>query len=305
MSAPNPTPQHKGKYVDVARYQADTGPGFGGMPLGQQTDYVDVYTPSLLCPLMRSVSRAGLDGYVAGEDESVPSLPFLGEDIWTAFELSWLDERGRPRAAVLRLRVSCDSPCMVESKSLKLYLNSLAQTRFGSLGELQRTIDADLSLAFRAPVGVEVLEPHQLGPVRHALAGQCIDNENVDLNCYERAPELLSFCRSGKDRHETLHTNVFRSLCPVTGQPDFAHVSVEYSGRAIDPGSLLAYLVSYRRHSGFHETTIEQIFLDLLHFGEFTQLNVYARFLRRGGIDINPFRSLQDSQAPQLRLSRQ
>ena len=126
-------PKANGKYVDVARrYEVDTGPGFGGMPLGRKTDYVDVYTPSLLCPLMRSVSRAELEGYEAAEGP-LPALPFVGEDVWTAYELSWLDERGRPRTAVLRLRVSCDSPCMVESKSLKLYLNSLAQARFGTM----------------------------------------------------------------------------------------------------------------------------------------------------------------------------
>ncbi len=170
---------------------------------------------------------------------------------------------------------------------------------------MQKTIDADLSLAFRAPLTVEVLDPHQLGPVRHQLPGYCIDNEDVDLDTYERDPGLLRLAATADVRQETVHTNVFRSLCPVTGQPDFAHIAIEYSGRPIELGSLFRYLVSYRRHSGFHETTVEQIFLDLMAACDCESLTVYARFLRRGGIDINPCRSTQERQAPLLRLSRQ
>ena len=251
------------------------------MPLGRSVDYTGVYTPSLLCSMERSAGRVPMG--IAGE------LPFHGDDLWTAYEFSWLNQRGRPEAALVRLDVPCASPCIVESKSLKLYLNSFAETRFSSRTEVLSTLNSDLGVAFRAPVVVELLSPEQLRP-DGALAGHCLDDiEDGDSRVV----------------HETRYSHLFRSLCPVTGQPDFATLIVSYSGRPVVRESLLAYLVSYRNHQAFHEATVEQIYLDLRRRCRPERLSVYGRFLRRGGIDINPFRSSHDETAPMLRLPRQ
>lgn len=277
------------------------------MPLGQVSTYVDQYQPALLFPLQRLDARETLDAYPmathANLEDGEAVLPFVGEDVWTAYELSWLDQQGRPKAAILEVRVPCGSPCMVESKSMKLCLNSLAQTAFASRELVQQTLEGDLSQAFGAQVQVALFDVD--GPGLAALPGYCIDNEDVEINQYSRNPELL---RCNPDRiqaQQPLYTHQFRSLCPVTGQPDFASIWLEYAGPAIDPGSLLAYLVSYRTHSGFHESAVEQIFLDLQHHCGCTALTLYGRFLRRGGIDINPYRSTEQAQAPAWRLARQ
>ncbi len=277
------------------------------MPLGQVSGYVDQYQPSLLFPLPRVDARAALDAYSAAtlsnKQEMEAGLPFVGEDVWTAYELSWLDQRGRPQSAILEVRVPCDSPSMVESKSMKLCLNSLAQTTFASRELLQQTLANDISGAFGAPVQIALLDVDDRGGA--TLPGSCIDSEDVVLDQYSRNPALLQCNPDKVESLVTLYSHQFRSLCPVTGQPDFASIWLEYSGPSIDPGSLLAYLVSYRTHSGFHESAIEQIFLDLQRQCGCTSLTVYGRFLRRGGIDINPFRSTEQTQAPAWRLARQ
>ena len=268
------------------------------IPLGKPTDYTDTYTPSLLHPINRSEARA-----VIGLSEP---LPFVGEDVWWCYELSWLDSRGKPQVAAVQINVPCNSTCIVESKSLKLYLNSFAQTRFNNKAEVMNTLNSDLAVAFRSPVMVQVVELTQLPAIAEQLPGVCLDGLDVEIDSYEVSPELLTL-EEGEERRvkETLHTNLFRSLCPVTGQPDFASVFVQYLGRPILRASLLRYLVSYRCHQAFHEATIEQIFADLNRICQPDQLSVTGRFLRRGGIDINPFRSSTDASAPVLRLPRQ
>ena len=263
------------------------------------------YTPSLLNPIERAPARARLG--IVGE------LPFHGEDLWTGYEFSWLNEAGKPLVAGLRLRVSCTSTNLVESKSMKLYLNGFAQTRFGGRQDVVETLEGDLATAFGASVVVEVPEIDRLAGISR-MPGESLDALDVVVCDYERNPELLTLAdvtSAGQDGAgtgrvaATWHTDLFRSLCPITGQPDWASLMVDYTGLPIDPEGLLRYLVSYRRHTAFHEDTVERIFVDIMERGEPDELTVYGRFLRRGGLDINPFRSTLADRAPELRLSRQ
>lgn len=264
--------------------------------LGKQSDYVETYTPSLLHGISRESTRGAalIDGAL-----------FQGEDLWTGYEFSWLNGRGMPQVAGLRLRVPAQSPMLVESKSMKLYTMSFSQTRFDSRTEVLKTLDQDLSTAFRAPVMVELLDLGQLEGMTHTLPGRSLDDMDVRINNYERAPDLLVPAESDVQVRETLHTHLFRSVCPVTNQPDWASLVIEYSGRPMNAEGLIRYLVSYRRHPGFHETTIEQIFCDLMAVYHPQALTVYGRFQRRGGLDINPFRSTHETAAPVYRLARQ
>ncbi|MDH3640585.1 MAG: NADPH-dependent 7-cyano-7-deazaguanine reductase QueF [Gammaproteobacteria bacterium] len=268
------------------------------IPLGKDSDYPTTYTPSLLYSMERAESRAAMG--ISGD------LPFVGEDVWTAFELSWLNDKGRPEVAAVRIKVPCTSPCIVESKSVKLYLNSYAQTRFTSITDVLGTLNSDFAIAFRAPVMVELLEVNHLGEAVDQFPGACLDDLDVRITSYQRDPKLLRL-EDGDQRvvKETFYTNLFRSVCPVTGQPDWASVMVQYRGRPIVRESLLKYLVSYRCHQAFHETTVEQIYVDLQQRCRPEQLTVFGRFLRRGGIDISPFRSNVEEIAPVMRLSRQ
>lgn len=269
------------------------------VPLGKATDYRDTYTPSLLVSMARADTRAPMG--ITGD-----ALPFKGEDVWMSYELTWLGERGKPEVSAVRIKVPATSPSIVESKSLKLYLGSLAQTRFANRAELMSTLNSDLGIAFRAPVLIELVDLARIPHIVHQPPGICLDGLDVKLTRYERDPALLRL-EGGPERvvKETLHTNLFRCLCPVTGQPDHATVVVHYLGRPISRGSLLAYLVSYRNHQAFHEATVEQIFMDLQRRCGAEQLTIAGRFLRRGGIDINPFRSTVEDQMPLMRLPRQ
>ena len=232
-----------------------------------------------------------------------------GEDLWTAYEFSWLDTQGKPWVAGLRMTIPCHSPAIVESKSLKLYLGSFAQTKFESQAEVLRTLDQDLTLAFRSPLVIEILDLNQLELPVQQLTGTCLDTLDVFVTQYERDASLLPSLveGEGEDRivREAVYTNVFRSLCPVTHQPDWASVAIEYTGSPIDHVGLFKYLVSYRTHPAFHETTIELIYLDLMKTCQPTELSVYGRFQRRGGIDINPYRGSHAERAPLCRLPRQ
>jgi len=274
-----------------------TGAVHDDLPLGKPVAYTDTYTPSLLQSIARADARS-IMGITA-------PLPFRGEDAWTCYELSWLNAKGRPEAGMLRIQAPCTSTHMVESKSLKLYLNSFTQTTFKSRRDLLATLDSDLALAFRAPVIVALLDVDYAWDCGTQLPGRCLDALDLKIDAYERDPTLLE-CELGQATvRETVHTHLFRSLCPVTGQPDWASVMVQYVGRPIPQRSMLRYLVSYRMHAAFHESTVEQIFIDVLRHCGPEQLTVYGRFLRRGGIDINPFRSTHETAAPHLRLPRQ
>lgn len=265
--------------------------------LGKPTEHVTTYTPSLLRTLARKEQRAGL---------GLQDLPFSGEDVWTAFEFSWLCPKGKPQVAAVRIRVPCSSPSIVESKSLKLYLNSFAQTHFANPPEVLRTLNSDLGANFQSPVLVELLDIDQLGAPADQFPGRSLDHLDIEVDAYTPDPQLLELdTDEQKVTNQTLHTDLFRCVCPVTGQPDWASVMVHYLGRSIVPESLLRYLISYRNHAGFHETTIEQIFMDLMVHGAPDQLTVHGRFQRRGGIEICPFRSNFEDDALLIRLPRQ
>lgn len=232
--------------------------------------------------------------------------PFVGEDVWTGYELSWLSPAGVPRVGALRLRVDAASPRMVESKSMKIYLNGFAQTRFDFREAVSQTLERDLTKAVGAPVALDVLNLEDLDPAVGVLPGECLDGLDVAADVYDRDPTLLSLADpAGEPVEEALHTHLFRSLCPVTGQPDWASVLIRYRGSAMDRGSLLRYLVSFRCHQAFHENTVERMFLDLKDRCGCERLLVAGYFLRRGGLDINPYRADPGEAWPAMRLVRQ
>lgn len=267
------------------------------LPLGKAVAYVTTYTPSLLRSISRRESR---DALGLSDD-----LPFRGEDAWTCHEFSWLNAKGKPEVATVKIQAPCNSPCIAESKSVKLYLNSFAQTTFASRTELLRTLDSDLAVAFQAPVIVALIDVVPNPTHATQLPGTCIDDLDVEVSTYSLDPHLLQINPELPAGTETLHSHLFRSVCPITGQPDWASVMIQYVGAKIDREALLRYLVSFRTHAAFHEATVEQIFTDIKRQCRTEQLTVYGRFLRRGGIDINPFRSTHESVAPAIRLGRQ
>lgn len=270
-------------------------------PLGKSSTYNGIYTPSLLYPIQRQPIWEGL-----GLDPE--RLPFSGADVWNSYEVSWLTPSGKPEvAAVEFIFPLTPNSRIVESKSFKLYLNSLNQTVFSDRREVLRTLESDLSVTAQAPVMVRVMDMQrlqQLGIAR--LPGECLDQLDVTVETYEYDPGLLQLA-SGKTRvRETLNSHLLKSNCPVTGQPDWASVMISYEGAAIDRASLLRYLVSFRQHADFHEQCVERIFLDLQRLlGPDCELTVYARYLRRGGLDINPWRSTHPGTPDNIRLARQ
>ena len=274
-------------------------------PLGKIQGYVDQYDPSLLFPMARAPNRQALGlGDV---------LPFFGADMWTAYELSWLNSRGKPQIALARFTIPCESANMIESKSLKLYLNSFNNTRLADAAELQQRLRSDLSeAAWRgahstASVGVRLLAPSEFErePLQE-MAGLNLDRLDLECTDYLPTPDRLRTHSGEAPVAEILRSDLFRSTCPVTGQPDWGSIQISYNGAPIDQEGLLQYLVSFRNHSGFHEQSVERIFLDLWSRCRPTRLSVYARFTRRGGIDINPFRTSYPQALPaNLRNARQ
>jgi 7-cyano-7-deazaguanine reductase len=273
--------------------------------LGKPTPYADRYDPSLLFPVSRLPKRAelGLHG----------SPPFFGADLWTAFELSWLTPRGKPQVAIAHVTVPCETPNIVESKSFKLYLNSFTNTAFASPDEVRDQIRADVSEAVwrgaptQSSVGLRILLPEQFDrePV-HELDGLSLDRLDIECSRYTPAPELLTAAFSEQPVDEVLTSNLLKSNCLVTGQPDWGSVQIRYSGPQIDQGSLLQYLVSFRNHNEFHEQCVERIFMDLWRRCKPVKLVVYARYTRRGGLDINPFRTSHPMAPPaNVRTARQ
>ncbi len=253
-------------------------------PLGKSVDYAAGYDPGLLYPVARAPLRERL---AIGEN-----LPFGGADVWNAYELSWLNGRGKPQVAIASLVFPADSPCIVESKSLKLYLNAWSQVRVNHADEVRAQIAADLSQVAGAHVQVRLQLPDDWSALQLAeLDGDCLDR--LDVTCDQVAPDiaLLQKSDNGEVVTQTLVTRLFRSNCPVTGQPDWATVQIRYMGEAIDQAGLLQYLVGYRTHNAFHEQCVEQIFVDIMRACQPDRLLVYARFTRRGGLDINPWRS--------------
>lgn len=284
----------------------DHGGLLQGSALGQPSAYLDQYAPELLFPIARVPQRAqlGIDGQPG----------FFGADLWTAYELSWLNARGKPQVAIARILVPCESTHMVESKSFKLYLNSFNGTRFAAAEEVRQRIQADLSAAIwhggpvRASAGVRLLAPHEFErEAVHELDGFDLDRLDIECEPYaEPAPQLLSAAFDEQPVEETLSSRLLKSNCPVTGQPDWASVQIRYAGPQIEQAGLLAYIVSFRRHNDFHEHCVERMFMDLWRRCKPAKLSVYARYTRRGGLDINPWRTSHPGPMPaNLRTARQ
>ncbi|HEX8740713.1 MAG TPA: NADPH-dependent 7-cyano-7-deazaguanine reductase QueF [Casimicrobiaceae bacterium] len=266
-------------------------------PLGHATEYPDRYAPDALFAVARAPQREELG--ITG------ALPFGGSDSWTAYELTWLGRSGRPQIALATIEVPVESTSIIESKSMKLYLGSFAQTQWRNADEVAATIGADLSRVAGAAVAVALTGPDRLGGLAIGeLEGESLDGMDVACDRYDVDPSSLD--ARGGEVAETLVTQLFRSVCPVTGQPDIASVQIAYRGPRIDRAGLLRYLVSYRRHPGFHEHCVERIFVEVARRCRSASLSVYARFTRRGGIEINPFRSNAGAATPpNVRTPRQ
>ena len=254
-------------------------------PLGKEMLYEDRYNKKLLCPLLRSRSRKGQD------------LSFFGYDIWRAYELSWLNSQGRPEIAIAHFIISCNSPYLIESKSFKLYLHSFSQTHFESVEVVVKTLKEDLTEALG--LTPEIIFNGSTG----LIEGVSLDTIQCPISAYEVEKSFLR--TSPKVVSEALKTDLFRSLCPVTGQPDFATIGIFYQGSQIEHRGLLQYLISYRKHAGLHEQCIEQIYSDIGSICKPDKLTVTGYFTRRGGLDINPCRSSHDVVLNNIRVGRQ
>lgn len=268
-------------------------------PLGKTVSYQDQYDPGLLFPIPRQQKRDEI-GVAAG------ALPFAGVDIWTGYELSWLDARGKPQVGIATFRIPADTPRLVESKSFKLYLNSYNQTRMASLDALQAQLAQDLSAAAGGTVEVGVRLPQHFADERIAeLAGDCLDEQEIDVDAYHPQPELLR-ADAGDVVEETLVSHLLKSNCLVTGQPDWGTLQIHYRGPRLEREALLRYVIGFRQHNEFHEQCVERIFVDLMRQCRPEKLSVYARYTRRGGLDINPFRSnWEAAPADNVRTARQ
>lgn len=299
------------------------------VPLGKDVSYPKGYDASLLFPMPRLDARLtlGLTSLPASSTTLPSALPFQGFDLWNAYELSWLNAKGLPKVALLRLKVPCTSPNIIESKSLKLYLNSFNQTRFETVHHVFDLLRKDLARASGAELELELVGPDQFANETIAeFVGVDLDKLDVEIDCYQPDASLLKLqgdafktavaseqvdikaalnASDASDTRaqpkidptsisETVFSRLLKSNCPVTDQPDWACIEIHYTGRAIDHASLLKYIVSYRMHNGFHEHCVEKIFIDILQQCAPTSLSVYARYTRRGGLDINPWRATVD-----------
>jgi 7-cyano-7-deazaguanine reductase len=266
--------------------------------LGKETRYSDSYDPNLLCPIPRVKARQA--------EQPSQTLPFIGVDVWTAYELSWLNLYGLPQIAIVEFMVPCDSDSIVESKSFKLYLNSFIQTKFASMESVHSNLVKDLSAATGAVVEVtlyEVSEYQGIQPISEPQ-GYCIDRQPIVIDTYIPDSTLLT-TEGDAQVNETLYSHLLKTNCPVTDQPDWASIYIFYKGAKIDQAGLLKYIVSYRQHQDFHEQCVEQIFKDIMSACSPSELSVYARYMRRGGLDINPFRSTHSHRPPLFRQVRQ
>ena len=277
----------------------DNHQALSGLTLGKTTSYRDTYDATLLQGVPRSLNRDPL-GLTAN------NLPFRGADIWTLYELSWLNAKGLPQVAVGHVELDYASLNLVESKSFKLYLNSFNQTRFASWDDVHATLERDLSACAQGLVTVALYRLDELEgqPVAH-FHGTCIDDQDIDVDNYAFDAALLTDAASGKVVEETLVSHLLKSNCLITHQPDWGSVQIQYRGPKIDREKLLRYLVSFRHHNEFHEQCVERIFTDIQRFCQPEKLSVYARYTRRGGLDINPWRTNTDFVPATGRLVRQ
>lgn len=256
-----------------------------GLTLGKPTAYYDRYDASLLQAVPRSLNREPLGLFP-------DSLPFHGADIWTLYELSWLNSKGVPQVAVGEVVLSAQSQHLIESKSFKLYLNSFNQTPFADWGEVRQTLERDLSHCAQGQVRVALFRLNEIEgqPIGH-FVGHCIDEQDIDITDYRFNPDYLADAAGSDLVEETLVSHLLKSNCLITHQPDWGSVMIRYKGPRINREALLRYLISFRQHNEFHEQCVERIFNDVQRFCQPEQLTVYARYTRRGGLDINPWRS--------------
>ncbi len=268
-------------------------------PLGKTSAYQTHYAPELLFPIPRQQKRDEL--------ALTGTLPFFGVDIWNAYELSWLNMRGKPQVAIATISAPADSPNIIESKSFKLYLNSFNQTRLANEEALLALLREDLSNGFGAPVHIVLTQPEGFEKIKMGeLDGLLLDRLDIDVDSYSPAPQLLRAVRDEAPVSETLVSHLLKSNCLVTGQPDWASVQIKYVGPQIEQEGLLRYLIGFREHNEFHEQCVERIFVDILRQCAPQKLAVYARYTRRGGLDINPWRSNFSGPPPaNLRTARQ
>ena len=277
-----------------------------GSQLGRASAYADRYDPTLLFPIARATQREAMG--LRGD-----ALPFFGADLWTAFELSWLNARGRPQVAIAHVTVPCETPHIIESKSFKLYLNSFNNSVFADAEAVRERLRADLTeAAWRGSgrsggIGVRLVMPEAFAREKvQELEGLDLDRLDIECTHYQPAPELLSSDATQTAVEETLASRLLKSNCLVTGQPDWGSVQVHYSGAPIDQAGLLAYIVSFRNHNEFHEPCVERMFRDIMERCRPHKLAVYARYTRRGGLDINPWRTSHPGSLPaNVRIARQ
>lgn len=269
------------------------------LKLGQKTEYASQYDRTLLQPVPRALNRDGL-----GITQNQPFT--IGADIWTAYEISWLNEKGLPQVAIADIYLDYQSQNLIESKSFKLYLNSFNQSKFADFNVVQQTMQRDLSECAQGDVKVR-LNPvivYDSQKIDH-LQGDCIDEQDIEITSYEFNADWLKDCVSDEIVEEKLVSHLLKSNCLITNQPDWGTLHIHYVGKKINHEKLLRYVVSFRQHNEFHEQCVERIFCDLMHYAKPEKLTVYARYTRRGGLDINPFRSNFENLPENLRLARQ
>ncbi|OBY52593.1 NADPH-dependent 7-cyano-7-deazaguanine reductase QueF [Aggregatibacter aphrophilus] len=269
------------------------------LKLGQQTKYAEKYDRTLLQPVPRHLNRDMLN--------ITTTQPFtIGADIWTAYEISWLNPKGVPQVAIADVSIDFRSENLIESKSFKLYLNSFNQTQFANFDEVQQILQQDLQDCAKDEVKVRLnsLTDYTQQPIA-ALDGDCIDGLDIEIEDYAFNAELLKDCTNNNVVEETLVSHLLKSNCLITQQPDWGSLQIHYVGKQINREQLLRYIISFRQHNEFHEQCVERIFCDLMHFAAPEKLTVYARYTRRGGLDINPYRSNFEPLPPNLRLARQ
>ena len=269
------------------------------LSLGKQVDYEFEYNPDLLQGVPRSLSRDTLN--LAGS-----GLPFDGIDTWTGYELSWLNLKGKPNVAILECHVPITSKNLIESKSFKLYLNSFNQTKFASAEDVQQVLQADLSACAGEPVEVKLILPEQFSSLQfQEFNGTLLDSLDVEIDQYSPNTQYLTVAKSEAGVQETLVSHLLKSNCLITSQPDWASIQIRYEGKAIEHEGLLKYLISFRQHNEFHEQCVERIYNDIMKHCQPDKLTVCARYTRRGGLDINPFRSNYEAPYANHRQARQ
>lgn len=269
------------------------------LKLGQKTEYASQYDRTLLQPVPRALNRDGL-----GITQNQPFT--IGADIWTAYEISWLNEKGLPQVAIADIYLDYQSQNLIESKSFKLYLNSFNQSKFTDFNAVQQTMQRDLSECAQGDVKVRLnpVAVYDAQKIDH-LQGDCIDEQDIEITSYEFNADWLKDCVSDEIVEEKLVSHLLKSNCLITNQPDWGSLHIHYIGKKINHEKLLRYVVSFRQHNEFHEQCVERIFCDLMHYAKPDKLTVYARYTRRGGLDINPFRSNFENLPENLRLARQ